>query len=429
MRRVVLFTAIAVTVAVWSFRDSFQSWIIAQGTLANDAPSAELLDEYIRSAPDPNSAILAAWNSGKIVHRQFAIRQLTEARGDDQSLAFELEGILLSGAMDPDLNVREAAFSGLRSRRHPGLVALAAAQLRDPDPQVRLLGLDYLKHAAAAAGVPVVVPLIDDLDLRVAGRAIKLLEHWSEQDFGMRLVDTVQVDNPQSGLKEFRAEGIVRTRAAAERAKEWWSRDEPGLPPTALEPPRSAWVGTGLSTVDFSLPTLEGRDVRLSDFRGRAVIINFWATWCLGCLGEIPALVELQKRHGERLAILGVSLDAVPDSHGHSHGSTHSGGAVSADHADHGHDDHAEPALDAIRAKVARMAKKLGINYTVLLDERNTVGGRFNGGELPTTLIVDGSGNICRRFVGARDLATFEAMLTEVFDAIQPGQFRDRNTR
>jgi hypothetical protein len=140
-------------------------------------------------------------------------------------------------------------------------------------------------------------------------------------------------------------------------------------------------------------------------------------------------LLQLQKRHGERLAILGVSLDPVPDNHGHIHGSTHSGEAEAEDHADHGHDDRAAPALEAIRAKVDRMAKKLGINYTVLLDERNTVGGRFNGGELPMTLIVDASGNIRRRFVGARDLATFEAMLAEVFDDNPPGQFRDRNTR
>jgi peroxiredoxin len=70
--------------------------------------------------------------------------------------------------------------------------------------------------------------------------------------------------------------------------------------------------------------------------------------------------------------------------------------------------------LKEIRAKVSRTAKKLGINYTVLMDESNEVGGRFNGGELPTTVLVDPQGNVRRRFVGARALPVFEAMLAEI---------------
>jgi thiol-disulfide isomerase/thioredoxin len=85
---------------------------------------------------------------------------------------------------------------------------------------------------------------------------------------------------------------------------------------------------------DFILPTLDGRKVRLSDFRGQAVLINFWTTWCTACLAEIPALIELQKRHGEKLVILGVSLDYVPDSHGHIGGH----GSGLSDRADDGHE-------------------------------------------------------------------------------------------
>jgi hypothetical protein len=63
-------------------------------------------------------------------------------------------------------------------------------------------------------------------------------------------------------------------------------------------------------------------------------------------------------------------------------------------------------ALKKVRNKVARTVKARGINYTILLDEKNEVGGRFNGGELPTTVIVDANGNVRRRFVGARSLAS-----------------------
>jgi hypothetical protein len=69
--------------------------------------------------------------------------------------------------------------------------------------------------------------------------------------------------------------------------------------------------------------------------------------------------------------------------------------------------------LKKVRDKVARTVKARGINYTVLLDEKNEVGGRFNGAELPTTVIVDKNGNVRRRFVGARSLAVFEVMVTE----------------
>lgn len=64
--------------------------------------------------------------------------------------------------------------------------------------------------------------------------------------------------------------------------------------------------------------------------------------------------------------------------------------------------------------KVSRMAARLGINYRVLLDERNRVGIRFQGGELPTTVIIDDQGHLRRRFIGVRTLSAFEAMLAEV---------------
>jgi thiol-disulfide isomerase/thioredoxin len=151
---------------------------------------------------------------------------------------------------------------------------------------------------------------------------------------------------------------------------------------------------------------LEGRPVRLSDFRGRPVIVNFWTTWCLSCLGEIPTLVELQKQQGDRLVVLGISLDAVPDNHGHAGESDHHAGSAGQDR-------------EQVRAQVTQMARKLAINYPVLLDERNAVGARFNGGELPTTLIFDSGGVLRRRFVGARDLAAFQAMLS---DALKPAR-------
>lgn len=61
---------------------------------------------------------------------------------------------------------------------------------------------------------------------------------------------------------------------------------------------------------DFTLNDSTGAPVRLSDFRGRVVLLNFWATWCAPCIAEIPMLMELQRAHRDgRFAVLGAALD------------------------------------------------------------------------------------------------------------------------
>jgi len=311
------------------------------------------------------------------------------------------------------MNVREVALGILHERNHPALTALAAEQLKDPDQQVRLLGLNHLKQAAPAVGVPFAAALLDDADIAVLGMSLKLLENWSGHKLGAKLTDTVQVESKTTGLQEFQAEGVTKTKAAAENAKAWWAEHQSEFPPVKLEVPAVAYTARKPGpAAEFELRTLEGRTVRLSDFRGKVVLINFWTTWCSACVGEMPALVALQKKHGNNLAIIGVSLDYVPDSHGHIGGHA---AVEEQKHTDGDHDDHeaTAAALKRVREKVARTTKARNLNYPVLLEEQNDVGGRYNGGELPTTVIVDAQGNVRRRFIGARNIAVFEAMIAE----------------
>lgn len=412
-RRLLLGLGLTLVVGVWFFREPLRQQIRESATLANDAPTPEVVSDMIEQAADPRAALLSAWNSGKIVHREVAIRSLSRINPMPQQLPPEFESILLTAALDPDMNVRESALGILRERKHPALMALAAEQIKDPDQQIRLLGLKYLKHADRKVGIPFVGALLNDQDIAVLGMSIKLLENWSGEKFGSKLSDTVQVENKVTGLKEFQAEGVLKTQAAAAKAKAWWASHQSEFPPVKLEVPNEAYAARQRVTApDFQLRTLEGKPVRLSDFRGKVVLMNFWTTWCSACLGEIPALVALQKKHGDTLVILGVSLDYVPDSHGHIGGHA----AIEEQmHSDGEHDDHEATvaALKRVREKVARTAKARNINYPVLLDEYNEVGGRYNGGELPTTVIVDVQGIVRRRFVGARNLAVFEAMIAE----------------
>ena len=400
-------------IGVWFFREPLRRQIGERAILANDSPTPEGVSEMIEMSANPPASLLKAWNSGKIVHREVAISAVRHVFAKDRPLPPKFHALLLSATLDPDLNVRESALGIMHERNDPALHALAAEQLKDPDQQLRLLGLNYLKSAKPEVGVPFAIALLDDPDIAVLGTSLKLLENWTGQKFGSKMADAVQVENKTNGLQEFRPEGILKTRAAAETAKGWWADHQNRFPPVPFQVPAEAYLARQpVPAADFQLRTLEGKRIRLSDFRGKVVLINFWTTWCTACVGEMPALVALQQKHGAKRVISGVSLDFVPDPHGHIGGhapveeqNTHDGN----------HDDH-EPtaaALKRVREKVARTVKARNINYPILLDERNEVGGRYNGGELPTTVLVDAEGRMRRRFVGTRSIAVFEAMIEE----------------
>jgi thiol-disulfide isomerase/thioredoxin len=382
---------VATVILTWVFREPLRQQITKSATLANDAPPPEVVADMIEHAANPHEALLAAWKSGKVVHREVAIRSLSHVLPTGEPLPAEFNSLLLSAALDPDMNVRESAFGILHERNHPALPALAAGQLRDFDQQVRVLGLNYLKYASPAIGVPTVIPLLDDPDPFIVTTTLKLLENWSGEKFGVKLSETAEFENEKTGLKEFREGSFEKARLGAERAKAWWQQHQGEFPPVRLDVPAEAYAAQHpVPAGDFQLRTLEGKKVRFSDFRGRVVLVNFWTTWCTACVSEMPELIALQKSHPDNLVIIGVTLDFVPD-----------------DDGDHPVDPKEIP------QKIARTVSARGINYPILLDKYNEVGGRFNGGELPTTIIVDAQGNVRRRFVGARSLPVFEAMIAE----------------
>lgn len=408
-----LTAGVMLVVGVWLFREPLRQWISERATLSNDAPPPELVRDMIEQATDPRAALLSAWHSGKIVHRQVAVREVSHLIQTSDELPTELETLLLSAALDPDMNVREIALGTLSHRDHPALPALAAAQLEDCDSQVRYLGLTYLRKADVSVALPLAASLLDDPDLRVVGMSLKVMESASGEAFGSKLSDTVQIENKQTGLKEYQESGISKTAAAVVQAKAWWTEHQDGFPPVDLTVPEAAFsVGRRRPVRDFELRTLEGNKVRLSDYRGKVVLLNFWTTWCTACVGEMPALNALQNQNQADLIILGISLDYIPDSHGHI-----GGHAAVEDQArnDGHHDDHepTEAALKRVRDKIVRTVKAREVTYPILLDEENEVGGQFNGGELPTTVIIDADGFVRRRFIGTRTLPVFESMIRE----------------
>jgi peroxiredoxin len=121
----------------------------------------------------------------------------------------------------------------------------------------------------------------------------------------------------------------------------------------------------GVQAPDFDLATLDGRRVKLSDFRGKAVLLNFWATWCPPCKIEMPWFEDLQKQYGkDGLVVLGVAMD------------------------------------DTEPPKIAEFAHEMGVNYQVLLGTDQVSDDYGNVQYLPTTFYVDRNGIIVDKAAG-----------------------------
>ena len=222
-----------------------------------------------------------------------------------------------------------------------------------------------------------------------------------------------------SNTDEIQPENKAALIASLESWKQWWQTNSDAFTEPVATKTRKEVSDKWLRVRDFSLEDLSGERVSLGDFRGKVVLINFWATWCTACLAEIPSLIALQDECPDQLVVLGVSLDGRPDEHGHAHGE--SDGHASESDGDHLEDEENHEHMTAgeeakhreIRKKVARFVKSKGITYRVVLNPSGTIGARFNGHELPTNVIIDSNGYFRRRFIGNHSKKSLRAMIRE----------------
>jgi peroxiredoxin len=140
----------------------------------------------------------------------------------------------------------------------------------------------------------------------------------------------------------------------------------------------------GKAAPDFTLKDTTGRKVSLSSYKGKAVVLDFWATWCAPCKIEIPWLEKLRDQYASQgLEVLGVSEDDLDL------------------------DDKAKLAKE--KQDIADSATKLHINYPVLIDDNETSKPYGGIDALPTTFYIDRNGKVVAATIGLADRDEIEA--------------------
>jgi thiol-disulfide isomerase/thioredoxin len=137
----------------------------------------------------------------------------------------------------------------------------------------------------------------------------------------------------------------------------------------------------GVVAPDFALKTVDGKEVKLADLRGKAVLLNFWATWCGPCKIEIPWFMELEKQYGPQgLVVLGVAMD------------------------------------DNAKDVVPKFAQDMKIDYTVLIGTEQ-VADQYGGVEgLPMTFYIGRDGKIVKKIAGLTSHGDIEESIKQALN-------------
>jgi peroxiredoxin len=135
----------------------------------------------------------------------------------------------------------------------------------------------------------------------------------------------------------------------------------------------------GYPAPDFELANLKGEKVRLSDYRGMPVILNFWATWCGPCRAEFPEFQAAAVDNADRLVIIGVNN-------------------TYADNPE----------------AVPEFVREMGVTFPILLDNEQQVVNAYNVLGLPTTVFIDSKGVVNEVFTGPLNKAYIESKIQEL---------------
>lgn len=429
-RRWLLIVLIIVAVACLVFKNRIQQQIQVLLIEHSTVPSEALFQEAVNSYEVPVPFLERIWESETISHRRIIAQYLKRISSRAPPWYKEVHPLLLQASHDVDVSVRELALSALSTVNHPELFRVAREQLADPDPMVRLMGVQRLRQLDDLHLIPVMMETIEDPNLRVATTAAAVLRTKTGNDFGVRISQSL--GKLEAGVytdpgKEKRA----KIEQGLEKWGTWWESHRDQYPDDLGPVDSEATLSQSLPMQPFALPSLNGEVKRWKDYQGKTVLLNFWTTWCPSCLEEIPGLVELHAQATDRIEVVGISLDGQPDAHGHGHAlksiraasdaavdedTLHAGEepAHASNHSHRSHDSSEVARLENIRKTVSRFARKHGMNYEILLDPHSELAGLFSGHELPTNVLIDSNGNVRRRWIGGRSIDTMRDLILKL---------------
>jgi len=151
-------------------------------------------------------------------------------------------------------------------------------------------------------------------------------------------------------------------------------------PQSSVAPPSPR---TGFSAPDFTLETLDGTQLTLSDLRGQPVLLNLWTSWCLPCRVEMPAIERVFQRHrSDGLVVVGVNVTSQDS-----------------------------------EAAARAFAEKLGLTFTIVLDRDGLVSDRYELMGLPSTFFIDRQGVVRAVIIGGP--MSEAVMLSNIEDLLQ----------
>jgi len=157
------------------------------------------------------------------------------------------------------------------------------------------------------------------------------------------------------------------------------------LPAAAQQQPVIYFVKNPEAAPAFQAKDLSGKPISAADWKGKAVLLNFWATWCPPCREEIPSLIALQRKYGSRLLVIGISED------------------------------------EDSPAEVLKFVQRVGINYPVVMSTTQIIAAWGGVEALPTTFLIDSQGRVMGKHRGLHPVEEYDrdikALLGDPVDA------------
>jgi thiol-disulfide isomerase/thioredoxin len=377
--KIAIIVGCALAIGLLAARKPLLELAVRTIVLHKNSPTDDAMDEVMDNSSSQPAMLREIWDTNKIVPRHYAITYIHDNIDFTHDNWQAIRPMVLESLASRDIDLEQPALAVLGREEPERARAIARSLVRDIDPEVRLLGLRGLAEAHDRQSLSTFVDCVADRETSVGTYADLTLCRLMDKTVDVNFKDPESIRAGEGQWRNYVNNSPATMPASSGVATPAGSADADlsALPPAGLMP-----------AIDFSLTAINGSSFKLSDFRGKTVLLNFWGTGCGPCIAEMPALDLFHRRHPE-VQMIGVCIDPVPDDDGGS-----------------------RPMPDQT-PKVRKIIADKGVTYPVAIDTEGSAVGPFDGSGVPLTVIIDRDGNIHRRFIGERSQDVLDQMVAE----------------